>query len=132
MEKYDYLSAVENDVREYIECNVDFRDYSDLDEMKEDLNEKLFVDDSVTGNASGSYTFNAWKAEEYLCHNLDLLAEANEEFGGNSDILSDGAEMCDVTIRCYLLGQAIENVAPDMWQDWEDSQEENEEEEIED
>lgn len=132
MEKYDYLSAVESDVREYIENNVNFHDYSDLDEMKEDLNEKLFVEDSVTGNASGSYTFNNWKAEEYLCHNLDLLAEANEEFGGSSDILSDGAEMCDVTIRCYLLGQAIENVAPDMWQDWEDSQEENEEEEIED
>lgn len=133
MEKYDYLSAVESDVREYIENNVNFHDYSDLDEMKEDLNEKLFVDDSVTGNASGSYTFNAWKAEEYLCHNLDLLAEANEEFGGISDILSDGAEMCDVTIRCYLLGQAIENVAPDMWQDWEDSQEDSdEEEEIED
>lgn len=133
MEKYDYLSAVESDVREYIENNVNFHDYSDLDEMKEDLNEKLFVDDSVTGNASGSYTFNAWKAEEYLCHNLDLLAEANEEFGGSSDILSDGAEMCDVTIRCYLLRQAIENVAPDMWQDWEDSQEDSdEEEEIED
>ena len=120
MEKYDYLSAVESDVREYIENKVDFHDYSDLDEMKEDLNEKLFVEDSVTGNASGSYTFNTWKAEEYLCHNLDLLAEANEEFGGSSDILSDGAEMCDVTIRCYLLGKAIENVAPDMWQDWED------------
>lgn len=132
MEKYDYLSAVESDVREYIENNVNFHDYSDLDEMKEDLNEKLFVEDSVTGNASGSYTFNTWKAEEYLCHNLDLLAEANEEFSGSSDILSDGAEMCDVTIRCYLLGQAIENVAPDMWQDWEDSQEESEEEENED
>lgn len=132
MEKYDYLSAVESDVREYIENNVNFHDYSDLDEMKEDLNEKLFVEDSVTGNASGSYTFNTWKAEEYLCHNLDLLAEANEEFGGSSDILSDGAETCDVTIRCYLLGQAIENVAPDMWQDWEDSQEESDEEENED
>lgn len=129
MEKYDYLSAVESDVREYIENNVNFHDYSDLDEMKEDLNEKLFVEDSVTGNASGSYTFNNWKAEEYLCHNLDLLAEANEAFGGSSDILSDGAEMCDVTIRCYLLGQAIENVAPDMWQDWEDSQEDSDEEE---
>lgn len=129
MEKYDYLSAVKSDVREYIENNVNFHDYSDLDEMKEDLNEKLFVEDSVTGNASGSYTFNTWKAEEYLCHNLDLLAEANEEFSGSLDILSDGAEMCDVTIRCYLLGQAIENVAPDMWQDWEDSQEESEEEE---
>ena len=66
MEKYDYLSAVESDVREYIENNVNFHDYSDLDEMKEDLNEKLFVEDSVTGNASGSYTFNTWKAEEYL------------------------------------------------------------------
>lgn len=132
MEKYDYLSAVESDIREYIENNVNFHDYSDLDEMKEDLNEKLFVKDSVTGNASGSYTFNTWKAEEYLCHNLDLLAEANDAFGGSSDILSDGAEMCDVTIRCYLLGQAIENVAPDMWQDWEDSQEESEEEENED
>ena len=132
MEKYDYLSAVESDVREYIENNVNFHDYSDLYEMKEDLNEKLFVEDSVTGNASGSYTFNTWKAEEYLCHNLDLLAEANEEFGGSSDILSDGAEACDVTIRCYLLSQSIENVAPDMWQDWEDSQEESEEEENED
>lgn len=125
MEKYDYLSAVESDVREYIECNVDFHDYSDLDEMKEDLNEKLFVEDSVTGNASGSYTFNTWKAEEYLCHNLNLLAEANEEFGSNSDILSDGAEVCDVIIRCYLLSRAIDNVAPGMWKDWE---EENEEE----
>lgn len=132
MEKYDYLSAVESDVREYIENNVNFHDYSDLDEMKEDLNEKLFAEDSVTGNASGSYTFNAWEAEEYLCHNLDLLAEANEAFGGSSDILSDGAETCDVYIRCYLLGQAIENVAPDMWQDWEDSQEESEEEENKD
>lgn len=62
---------------------------------------------SVTGNASGSYTFNTWKAEEYLCHNLNLLAEANEEFGSNSDILSDGAEVCDVIIRCYLLSRAI-------------------------
>lgn len=60
-----------------------------------------------------------------------MLTEANEAFGGSSDILSDGAEMCDVTIRCYLLGQAIENVAPDMWQDWEGSQEESEEEENE-
>ena len=63
--------------------------------------------DSVTGNASGSYTFNAWKAEEYLCHNWDLLAEAIEEFGGNTDILRAGAKSCDVTIRCYLLGQCI-------------------------
>lgn len=33
--------------------------------------------------------------------------EAVEEFGGSMDVLKDGAEACDVTIRCYLLPQAI-------------------------
>lgn len=118
MEKYDYLSAVESDVREYIENNVNFHGYPDLDEMEEGLSGKLSVEDPVTGNAGGSYTFDTWKAGEYPCHSSDMLAEVNEGSG--------------VTIRCHLLSQAIEDVAPDMWQDWEDSQEESEEEENED
>lgn len=122
MEKYDYLSAVEEDVKNYIECEVDFNDFEDLDELQDYLNDALWADDSVTGNGSGSYTFSTWQAEENLCHNLDLLDEAMNECGGG-DILKDGAEACDVTIRCYLLAQAIGNVAPDMWQDWEDSKE---------
>jgi hypothetical protein len=69
----------------------------------------------VTGNASGSYTFNAWKAEEYLCHNLDLLGEALAEFGCEPNYITEkGAEACDVTIRCYLLGQAISEVLSEM------------------
>ena len=47
------------------------------------------------------------KRQEALCHNWDLLADAIEGFGGDADILSQGAEACDVTIRCYLLMQAI-------------------------
>lgn len=46
-----------------------------------DENDTLFACDSVTGNASGSYTFNTWTAEEYLCHNWELLGEALTEFG---------------------------------------------------
>lgn len=69
--------------------------------MEQDLNDTLFTCDSVTGNASGSYT------EEYLCHNWDLLVEALTEFGSDMSYLGRGAEACDVTIRCYLLGQAI-------------------------
>lgn len=68
----------------------------------------MFVDDSVTGNASGSYTFNAWQAEENLCHNMDLLEEACEEFDCKPKL--DNAEWCDVTIRCYLLDDAISEV----------------------
>lgn len=82
MEKYDYLSAVEEDVKNYIECEVDFNDFEDLDELQDYLDDTLWTDDSVTGNGSGSYTFSTWLAEENLCHNLDLLDEAINELGG--------------------------------------------------
>lgn len=72
------------------------------------------VFDSVTGNASGSYTFNTWTAEEYLCHNWELLGEALTEFGCDMSYLEKGAEACDVTIRCYLLGQAISEVLDEI------------------
>lgn len=67
--------------------------------MEQDLNDTLFTYDSVTGNASGSYTFNTWTAEEYLCHNWELLAEALTEFGCDMSYLEKGAEECAVT--CY-------------------------------
>ena len=114
MEKYDYLEAVKEDVKSYIENEVELSDYSSREELESYLNDELFVNDSVTGNGSGSYTFNTWQAEENICHNLDLLAEALEEFGCDENYLKKGAEACDVTIRCYLLGQAISEVLDKM------------------
>ena len=114
METYDYLEAVKEDVKNYIEENGIKVTSENREELEEQLNDDLFCYDSVTGNGSGSYTFNTWKAEEYLCHNLDLLAEACEEFGSSIDILKDGAEACDVTIRCYLLNQAISEVLDEL------------------
>lgn len=113
-EKYDYMAAVEDDIRTYLEENNIVITSGNKEEMFEELSERLFVTDSVTGNASGSYTFNAWEAEEYLCHNLDLLAEACEAFGSNIDVLKNGAEACDVTIRCYLLSECLNNVLDDV------------------
>ena len=104
---YDYREAVKEDVLEYIRNEINLEDFDTLEELEEHLNETLWTEDSVTGNASGSYTFSTYEAEENICHNLDLLADAIEEFGDNTDILRQGAEACDVTIRCYLLGQAI-------------------------
>lgn len=108
MEVYDYREAVREDVLDYIREEVNLDEWKgDRDGLEEWLNDRLWTVDSVTGNASGSYTFNAWKAEENLCHNWDLLAEALDEFGSDTDILKQGAEALDVTIRCYLLGGAI-------------------------
>lgn len=110
-EKYNYLEAVKEDVKEYIKNEIDFSDFDSVEELEEKLHDDLFVDDSVTGNASGSYYCNSWKAEEALFHNWDLLAEALREFGEDgTDILEKGAEAMDVTIRCYLLSQAISEV----------------------
>jgi len=131
MEKYNYFEAVKEDVLNYIREN-DIRVYnSNREEVEQDLNDKLFVDDSVTGNASGSYFFNAWKAEEALCHNMDLLAEAHEEFGGLSADILTSAESCDVTIRCYLLGSAISEALDEVEEEDPEEEEEEEEEERE-
>lgn len=120
MNKYNYFDAICDDVRQYITENEITVNSENRQEVEEQLNEDLFINDSVTGNASGSYTFNTWKAEENLCHNLDLLQEACEEFGGcYAETLKQGAEACDVTIRCYLLGECICKVLDEICEDAE-------------
>lgn len=114
MKTYDYLENVKEDVRNYIEENEIVVTSSNREEVEQELNDTLFVNDSVTGNASGSYTFSAWQAEENLCHNFELLTEALIEFGCDLSYLEKGAEACDVTIRCYLLGQAISGVLDEI------------------
>lgn len=121
---YDYNKAIREDIRDYIKNNIDLEEWrGDRDGLEEKLNEDLWTDDSVTGNASGSYTFSTYEAEENLCHNLDLLAEACEEFGCSMDVLKDGAEACDVTIRCYLLGGAISDVLDELEDELEELEE---------
>lgn len=107
---YNYYDAMEQDIRDYIEDNLEYvvEEGMDLDDLQEKLYDEMFMADSVTGNASGSYTFNAYKAEENLAHNLDLLQEAYDEFGDDyGDLINRGAETADVIIRCYLLGQVL-------------------------
>lgn len=116
---YNYLEAMKNDIKEYINNEINLADYADRDELESSLNDELFTEDSVTGNASGSYTFSRAQAQEYVKDNVDLLKDAYEEFGTDAAtvaewFLSDDWEKMDVTIRCYLLGPAISEVLDDM------------------
>jgi hypothetical protein len=120
---YNYLEAVKADVKEWIEYNMDIEHdimtgtFEDRDEIEAYLNDTLWTEDSVTGNASGSYYCNAWEAEEALAHNWDLIEEVAAEFGYNPEIRSGyeyGAEWWDVTIRCYYLGQAIAEILDEL------------------
>ena len=121
MTNYNYLENIKTDVKEYIDNEINLKDFSDREELEEKLNDTLWTEDSVTGNASGSYYCNSWKAEEALAHNWDLLAEAMKEFGCEVDLLEKGAEWADVTIRCYLLGQAIGEVLDEMEEELEEA-----------
>ena len=128
MEKYNYLEAVTADAKQAILENLNYWKFSDREELEEIANDNLWVDDSVTGNASGSYTFSTWKAEENLCHNMDELEEACYEFGQDiGEAVKHGAEYCDVTIRCYLLGQAINAAIDELEEEWKIQYQEEEE-----
>lgn len=127
---YDYREAVKDDVLEYISNEINFKDFETIEDLEEHLQEVLFTEDSVTGNASGSYTFNAYEAEENIAHNLDLLAEALNEFGESLDyLLENGAEAADVTIRCYLLSECIGDALEEIEEDFDAAHEEEEEDE---
>lgn len=125
---YDYLEAVTEDVREYVKNEIEYLDFDSIENLELQLNEDLFNEDNITGNASGSYTFNVWEAEENLCHNMDLLKEVCDAFGYNmGELVEKGAEACDVIIRCYLLSQAITEVMEEIKDEFEEVHEEADE-----
>lgn len=117
---YNYMEAMKNDIKTYLEDEYEYR-YSELDrdELEQELYDDLFINDSVTGNGSGSYTFCRNTAKEYVFDNMELCKEALDEFCIDASevadrFLSEDWEYFDVTIRCYLLGQAIAEVLEEM------------------
>lgn len=122
---YNYLIATTANVLEYINEEINIKDFTDdhggidRDALVEHLNDELWTCDSVTGNASGSYTFNRLQAREYVIDNGELLEEAIREFCVDAEtvaekFLSEDWEYFDVTIRCYVLGEAIENAVDEF------------------
>ena len=114
MEKYNYLEAVTADAKQAILENMNYWDFSDREKLEEIAYDELWVDDSVTGNGSGSYTFNREAAKEYVTRSedgMDTLRDAVREFDCEHEaftaFLEEDWEYLDVTIRCYLLSQAI-------------------------
>ena len=126
MEKYDYEEAVKNDIANWLEENGERYADDDGTISYDAVYDDIFVSDDVTGNGSGSYTFNTWIAEENLCHNLELLRDAIEDLGGDYERAMQSAEDADVTIRCHLLPMFLQEKI-DEYND-EHRKEENEEE----
>lgn len=117
MEDYNYRESICEDIREYINYDGIKVTTSNREEVEQELYEELFIEDSITGNASGSYTFNACEAERNLLYNKDLLIEAIEAFGDCPEDYKkalESPEFADVMIRCYLLGECISEVLDEL------------------
>lgn len=120
---YNYLEAVKADVIEAIKYDYTADEieagFEDRDAFEEKLNDELWTDDSVTGNGSGSYTFDRWAARDYVLGDMDTVAEALREFCVEAStigekFLTEDWEYLDVTARCYVLGQAISEALDDL------------------
>ena len=117
----DYKNETRENIKEYIRENYEKEelDSIDLDSLRDDL----FMADSVTGNASGSYTCNTYQAEQNVSgiiwddEFIDALDFAYGEDIG--DCMKRGAETVDVTARClsldYLdLQEIVDEIADEM------------------
>ena len=117
---YDYREAMTEDVKHWITNEVNLADWTeDREGLEQQLNDYLWTADSVTGNGSGSYTFNRVQASLYVLDNMDLLQEAIDEFATDpatvgDKFISEDWEWFDITIRCYLLGSIISDVLDEL------------------
>lgn len=123
----EYQEEVKSDAMESIRENIEYA--NDWEEMYD----SLFIDDSVTGNGSGSYYCNSAKAAEAVS-GIIFDEEAVDEFKamGYDGIPTEmGAESCDVIARCIALGlvsaeleeyydSLIEAAEGDDNEDWEE------------
>lgn len=122
--KYDYRKEITKDIFDYVEENYTAEEIAeklaDREEFEIMLNDDLWIEDSVTGNASGSYTFSRNTAKGYVVENMEDCIQALKEFGCEAEavaekFLSEDWEFFDVTIRCYLLGECVGEAVDILW-----------------
>lgn len=95
-----YMEQVERDALSAIDEGAGWYD------TWEDMYDALFTDDAVTGNSSGSYFCNVWKAADAaseLVFDGDFIGEAGAA-GYGLELFAEGPETVDVVARCLALG----------------------------
>ena len=116
---YSYKEELRKDIMDYVEENGIDIVHGDSDDIREQLYDDLFTEDSVTGNASGSYFCNAWKAREAVFGDEnaeDYIRELISDYGLDAGTIAEHFmdwEYWDVSIRCYLLGEVIDDILTD-------------------
>ena len=95
----DYKCETLDNAKEVVEET--FENYDSFDSLFDDP----FVDDSVTGNGSGSFTFNSYRAKENISQVIwdDEVISRFEDWGYEGIPTEKGPEAIDVIVRCIAL-----------------------------
>jgi hypothetical protein len=106
----EYKNQIKEDLMDYAEeckgyCN-------DMEKFRE----WAWIADQVTGNGSGSYFCNSYKAQEALGNLIwsEDLADMFREFGYDSVPMEKGPEYIDVSVRCFLLDECINEIEEEL------------------
>jgi hypothetical protein len=110
-----YLKETIENVIEMVKDNYTAMDFDCMtpDAVKEKIYDDAWIDDAVTGNGSGSYYFNNSASRDAVEADRDTVEEALREFCVEAGeigrrFLDGDYEYFDVTARCYVLGEAVE------------------------
>lgn len=119
---YNYEESIKDDIRDFIEENYTPDEVAeklqDRSCFQHTLTDRLWSEDSVTGNGSGSYTFNRYLAKQYVESNLALCVEAMSGFSEldklGEKLANEEYEYFDVTIRLHLLARCVREVIEEL------------------
>lgn len=119
----NYVNLIKDDIKEYY--------MDEVKQMLKDTNnnrvvvgnklyEEFINDDSITGNLSGSYTFNTEEAKNIVLSNIDEVVDAYKKFYDEPDkelgnvLINNDWEKADVIARCAYLYDAINELLNDL------------------
>lgn len=122
---YSYKESVKSDVRDWMEENRDQWEGLDRHDVYEVVYDACWVADGVTGNASSSYTFSRYEArqnffedddsDEYISQMIEDGFTTKESVG--RAVSESQWELLDVSIRCWLLTDAVTEILDEMFED---------------
>lgn len=119
----EYKEQVRADAIQWLREDDNFLNYGR--DCTDDLYDALFIADEVTGNGSGSYTYNAHEAEMYardLIFDDDFRDLVIKEYGYTLEEVFDTPEGADVRARCFALDFVIDEIVDafaDLWDGYE-------------
>lgn len=129
MDLENYTSEMLEDITNWIDYNIDYNDFEDLEALREYLNDNLWTEDDITGNGQrGQYYSTLEKAKNMFIEDdgFENFYKVRDELGTDkSEVMEhffkEDWHWFDSSVRCYLLSECIDSVLEDIEYDFNEA-----------